>query len=73
MIIAFTRKGVLAIFDSPTHDYSIDAVSELTQATVTEGLAQGPYMEAKVGFEPANFRTQGPETTTEPPCPVIMG
>ena len=29
------------------------------QATVSEGLAQGPYMAAKVGFEPATLRTEG--------------
>ena len=29
------------------------------QATASEGLAQGPYVAARVGFEPATFRTEG--------------
>src|SRR6218665_1206206 len=58
-----------------TPDYSIDTVSELTRqsatGTVSEGLAQGPYMTAIVGFEPAAFRMQGTEPTTEPPRFII--
>ena len=42
------------------------------QATVNEGLAQGPYMAARVGFEPATLRTEGAELTTGPPHPVGM-
>jgi len=34
--------------------------------TVGEGLAQGFYVAARDGFEPATFRTQG----TEPPNPT---
>ena len=34
---------------------------------MSEGLAQGPYVAAKVGFEIATIRTQGTELTTEPP------
>ena len=33
----------------------------------SEGLAQGPYVAARVGFEPATLRTQGTEPTNEPP------
>ena len=29
------------------------------QAIMSEGLAQGPYMAARVGVEPASFRTEG--------------
>ncbi len=51
-------------------------MSELTpealQATTSEGLAQGPYVAARVGFEPATFRTQGTKPTTEPACPTLM-
>src|SRR6218665_1781751 len=39
-------------------------------ATGSEGLAQRPYVAARVGFEPATFRTQGTESTTEPPHPT---
>ena len=31
------------------------------QATTSEGLAQGPYVAARVGFEPATFHTEGTE------------
>src|SRR6218665_3823865 len=39
-------------------------------ATVSEGLAQGPYVAARVGFEPATLRMQGTELNTEPHCPT---
>ena len=39
---------------------------EALQATVSEGLAQGPYVVARAGFEPATLRMQGTELTTEP-------
>ena len=45
--------------------------AEALQATVIEGLAQGPYMAARVGFEPATLWAQGTELTTEPPHPKI--
>jgi len=32
---------------------------EVLLATMSEGLSQGPYMVARVGFEPATFRVQG--------------
>ena len=38
---------------------------------MSEGLAQGPYMAADVGFEPATLRMQGTEHTTEPPRPTM--
>ena len=51
---------------------SIDTVlefhAEALQATVSEGLAHGPYV--AVGFEPATLRTQGNDLTTEPPHPT---
>src|SRR6218665_4089065 len=43
--------------------------AEAQQATTSEGLGQGPYMAARVGFEPATFRTEGTELPTEPPSP----
>src|SRR6218665_3234684 len=36
-------------------------------SAVSEGLAQGSYMTARVGFEHATIRTQGIEPTTELP------
>ena len=35
------------------------------QATASEGLAQGPYVTARVGFEPTILRTKGAESTNE--------
>ena len=40
------------------------------QATVSEGLAQGPYVAAR--FEPMTLQTKGYESTNEPPCPTIF-
>ena len=51
-------------------DYIIDTLSELPQATVSEGPAQGPYVAARVGFKPETLRTQGTELTTEPLRPT---
>ena len=53
-------------------NYSVDAVSELTRRSATgncysEGLVQGLYLVARVGFETATFRTQRTEPTAEPP------
>ena len=59
-------------------DYSNDTVSELTRRSATgnniasEGLAQGPYAAARVGFEPAILRSQGTERTTAPPRHIII-
>ena len=44
--------------------------AEALQAPVSEGLAQGPYVATRVGFEPANLRTEGTEHTTKPPRPT---
>src|SRR6218665_40713 len=35
-------------------------------ATMSEGLAQGPYVAARVGFEPATFLTEHHHSTTTP-------
>ena len=48
-----------------TSEYSTATVPELTcealQATASEGLAQGPYVAARVGFEPVTIRSEGTE------------
>jgi len=36
---------------------------------VCDGLAKGPYMAARVGFEPTTLRTEGTKLTTDPPTP----
>ena len=33
--------------------------AEAPQATASEGLAHGPYVAARAGFEPATHRTKG--------------
>ena len=54
--------------------HSMDTVSEFhpekPQATANEGLAQGPYMAARVGFEPTTLRMKGVESTSDPPRPT---
>ena len=37
--------------------------AEAPQATVSEGLAQGPYVEARVGVELMTLRTKGDDST----------
>ena len=55
---------------------STDTVSEFhakaPQATASEGLAQGPYMAAIVGFEPTTLQTKGVDSTNEPPHPTYF-
>ena len=38
---------------------------------MNQGLAQGPYMAARVGFVPVTLWTQCTEPTTEQPCPLL--
>ena len=40
----------------------------VSQATVSEGLAQGPYVAARV--EPMTLRTKGIDSTNAPSCPT---
>lgn len=42
--------------------------TEVLQATTSEELAQGPYLVAKMGFEPATLQTH----RTEPPRPITV-
>ena len=44
--------------------------TEAPRATVSEGLAQGPYVAARAGVEPTTLWTKGDESTNEPPCPT---
>ena len=41
--------------------------AEAPQATASEGLAQGPYVVARVGFKPMTLRTKVVESTNESP------
>ena len=39
---------------------------------MSEGLVQGYYMVAGVGFEPVTLRAQGTELATKPPLPTTL-
>jgi len=43
---------------------------EALQATVSEGLAQSPYVAARAEFEPTTFRSKGIDSTNAPPRPI---
>ena len=47
--------------------------AEAPQATASEGLAQGPYVAARVELELATLWTKGAEFTNEPLCPASLG
>jgi len=44
--------------------------TEALQATVSEGLAKGPYVAARVRFKPTTFWMQGTKLIIEPPLPA---
>ena len=46
--------------------------AEALQATVSEGLAQGPYVDAKVGFELTTLRSKGFDSTNAPPHLCVL-
>jgi len=48
------------------HGYCAEFHAEAPQVSVSEGLAQGPYVAARVGFEPAIAI----DSTNEPPRPT---
>ena len=49
-------------------DFHADAPKE----TASEGLAKGPYLAARAGFEPTTLQTKGDESTNEPPRPTTI-
>src|SRR6218665_2942606 len=44
----------------------------IIQATKSEGLAQGPYVAARVGFEPATFCSEGIEHHHSATTPLLF-
>ena len=52
-------------------DTVLEFHAEAPQATASEGLAQGPYLAARVGFESMILWTKGVESTNEPPRPTV--
>src|SRR6218665_3332034 len=49
------------------HGYCVGVSRRSAQATASEGLAHGPYVVTRAGFEPTILRTKGDESTKEPP------
>ena len=47
--------------------------AESPHTALIEGLAQGPYVAVRAGFEPATLRTKGVESTNESPHPTTVG
>jgi len=45
--------------------------TEALQTTVSEGLAQGPYVSAGVEFKPTTLRSKGIDSTKAPPRPTL--
>ena len=48
-------------------DTVVEFNAEASQESVSEGLAQGPYMAARAGVEPMTLRTKGVDSTTHAP------
>ena len=42
------------------------SLSEALQATASQGLAQGPYVAARAGFEPGTLLSKGIDSTNAP-------
>src|SRR6218665_3730010 len=68
------RLFLFRLFKSPTSQrrswHSMETVpefhAEAPRATVSEGLAQGPYVAARAGVEPTTLRTKGVDSTNTP-------
>ena len=43
--------------------------AEVPQATVSKGLAQGPYVAARAGVKPTTLQTKGVDSTNAPHMP----
>src|SRR6218665_3691600 len=54
------------------HGYCIGVSRRSSQATVSKGLAQGPYMAATAGVEPTTLRLKAIDSTKAPPCPTMV-
>ena len=46
--------------------------AEEPREIASEGLAQGPYVAARAGFEPVTIQTKGAESTNEPTSPTFI-
>ena len=52
------------------HGYCAGVSRRSAQATAGKGLAQGPYVAARAGFETAALRLKGIDSTNAPPRPT---
>src|SRR6218665_2407750 len=52
------------------HGYCIGVSRRSAQATAGKGLAQGPYVTARVGVKPTTLRLRLIASTNAPPCPT---
>src|SRR6218665_2012606 len=64
-ILSFIAK--ISIASLQIHYYA-----EALHSLVSERLSHGPYVVARVRFEPVSFLTQGTERTTEPQHPSLI-
>jgi len=64
-LTSFIHSGYFYSTDTET-EFHVEA----PQATVSEGLAQGPYVAARAVFEPTTLWTEGLESTNKPPHPM---
>ena len=46
--------------------------TEAPQATVSEGVAQAPFVAARAGIEPMTFLTKGVDSTKAPSRPMLL-
>ena len=53
------------------HDTVSEFHAEAPQASASEGLSQGSYVEARAGVDPTTPRTIGVDPTNEPPRPTL--
>ena len=64
-----TSSSLLLLRSAPNRARILYRVSEFhaeaPQATASKGLAQGPYVAARTGFEPTTLRTKGDESTND--------
>src|SRR6218665_1290759 len=80
MVIYLFRLFLYRLFKSTTTQslsrHSKNTVSEFhaeaPQSIASEGLAQGPYVATRVGFEPMTLGTKGVKFTNEPPRLKIL-
>ena len=68
-----TSSSPLLLRGAPDTAYTVSEFhAKAPQATASEGLAQGPYVAARAGFELTTLRMKGDKSTNEPSCPTIM-